>query len=234
MNSGDFEMRITDRRSSGRSLVKRYYGQVSDFSDDIQTIIAEPGDSFPATKIGRSLYDLLKHQFEKRRIETEGFVLRSTVDTKVDAHHFTDMVGWLPSVPMLPFTIDFFNISSVDMDALRSFWARGFSGDVYSQTDEQTDLFLFNKGLFAWRKEKGIVPRANLAPFQKRVTFVPEKMHPVPFWDFRPYADGVGRPENHFILTPYHVETSERRKNFANMIADYLLTSCHNMAQQSP
>ena len=84
MNSGDFEMRITDRRSSGRSLVKRYYGQVSDFSDDIQTIIAEPGDSFPATKIGRSLYDLLKHQFEKRRIETEGFVLRSTVDTKVD------------------------------------------------------------------------------------------------------------------------------------------------------
>ncbi len=233
MNSGGFEKLITGHRSSGRLLVERFRGQGSNFSDDIQAIISGCGDPFPPTQIGRSLYDLLKHQFEKRRIETEGFVLRSTVDTKVDARHFTDMVGWLPSVPVLPFTIDFFNISSIDMDALRSFWVRGFSGELYSQTDEQTDLFLFNKGLFAWRKKRGIVPRANLAPFQKRVTFVPEKMHPVPFWDFRPYADGLGRPENHFILTPYHVETSERRKNFANMIADYLLTSCHNMAQQS-
>ncbi len=235
MNSGGFEELITGRRSGGECLVQRFWGQGGDFSDDIQSIIADEGDPFPATQIGRSFYGLLKHQFEKRGIQTEGFILRSTVNTKIDAHYFTDVVGWLPSIPETPFTIDLFNLPSGDMEALRTFWVRDFSGGVYSLVDEQTDLFRFNKGLFAWMKTKGIVYRADLSLFQKKVGTVPAKAFPVPFWDFRPYATGKGRPENHFVLTPYHVETSERRKSFANMVADYLLAVfCHNTAQLRP
>jgi hypothetical protein len=168
------------------------------------------GEVFPPTNISRSLYDLLKHQLGRRGINTEGFILRSTINTKVDAHHFTDMVAYLPSVPELPITIDFFNISSCDLDALRSLWTREFEERVYSQLDEQTNIFLFKEGLSVWRKEKGIIPRADLSLFRRKIGSVPDWAQPVPFWDFRRFAVGIGRPENHFILTPYHTETSER------------------------
>lgn len=234
MNGGDFERLITGHRSGGRSLVERFKGERSDFSNDMQAIICLSEESLPPTQIGKSLYDLLKHQFERRGIKTEGFILRSTVNTKVDAHHFTDMVAYLPSMPDLPITIDFFSISSCDLDALRSLWARDSKARVYSQLDEQTNIFLFKEGLSVWRKEKGIIPRADLSLFRRKIGSVPDWAQPVPFWDFRRFAVGIGRPENHFILTPYHIETSERRKNFANMIADYLLQAFrHNTAQQS-
>jgi len=220
-------MAVLNCRSSGNQLVEKFRGEKANFSTDITKLIKQPGPECPDTFISGSIFSMIKVELERHGIDTQNFIVRSGIDTKADARHWTDMVAYLPSIPRFPITVDLYNISPYDVVALRDIWVSLSDKPRYSELDLQSDLFQHNRGLFAWMKQNQLLGSVfvyqNLGGFRSRISSIPEKTIHIPLLDLRQYADR-GRPENHFILTPYHTETPERRKNFATMVAKYLIS----------
>ena len=219
----ELEEAIFGRHSGG--LPVRYIkikGKVgADFSDDMRALINRSEGVYPSTKIGRSLYNMVRKELERLGIDPTGLVFLDALDSRVDWFHYSDGVFYLPSQtgdPGLLVTMDVFNLGSQNLLKLQEFWMYTHEGVQYSRTDFQTDLFRYKQG---WRKLE------KLGEVKKVFQQVS---------DLRNYAT-KGRPENHFVLTPYHLEYSQRR-SFAKMVAGYfakvLCSKSREMALQSP
>lgn len=216
----DLEDLVFGRHSSGEELIEKFWGQRPDFDRDVQALIRESWTRYPEALIGKSFWLEVKRELERFGVNVNGLVFLSAIDTKVDLRHFADGVFFLPSVPRFPVTIDLFNLDPVVQKTLKSFWVDSFEGAVYTPFDFQSDLFKHKIGLTKWKKDCQKLSETGL-------TIQPPA-------DFRPYTN-YGRPENHFVLTPYHVVTYRRRRKFAKMVAGYfakvaLLPKPKNMA----
>jgi hypothetical protein len=204
----ELEDAIFGCHSSGGSLVERFAGQRPDFDKDVKRLIRQSShQKYPGTQIGRSIFHYAKEELEKLGVNCKGFVFLTAINTKVDLKHFADGIFYLPSVLRFPVTVDTFNIDTKELLELRDSWIDKFEGRVYSDSDFQTDLFRYKAGVSTWRKE------ALVAASEGHEIFPPT--------DFREYTD-YGRPENHFVLTPFHLTTYRQRRKFAKMLARYL------------
>lgn len=224
----EFEEAIFGRHSSG--LPVRYKNnhrkESADFNQDMRALISQSKSSYPNTNIGRSLYSMVKRELEGLGINAEKLVLLDALDTKVDWLHFSDGSFYLPSElpePGVVVTFDVFNLDPKQLVCLKESWIDSFLGEVYSGADFQSDLFRYKKCLFRWMK---------LYPDDNRkgtlLSTLPD------FWEFTEH----GRPENHFIFTPFHLGTYRRRRDVAKMVVGYLVKAIkektEKMAQQSP
>lgn len=221
----DLEDAVFGRHSSGEELIEKFGGQRPDFDKDVRRLIREgSGLRYPKTKIGQSLFVEVERGLKRFGLKSGGLVFLSAIDTKVDLRHFADGVFFLPSVPRFPVTIDTFNIDPKILRELKSSWVDSFEGQFYTSYDFQSDLFRYKVGLARWKKDcKALSETGNIT---------------LPPADFRQYTN-IGRPENHFVLTPYHVGTYRRRREFAKMLVKYFAkvaktTGHENMAQPSP
>ncbi|OHB07675.1 MAG: hypothetical protein A3G46_03000 [Candidatus Zambryskibacteria bacterium RIFCSPLOWO2_12_FULL_39_16] len=215
-----FEDLIFGCHSSGDNLVRRFKNGRANFQEDIKKVIENHfGPEYPNTPIGKSLYLIVKRELEHSGINSEGLLFLSTINTKVDLRHYTDGFFYLPSVPTHPVTLDVFNIDPEVLENLRNSWVKNFEGEVYSGTNFQSDLSSYKNGMSEWNRQK----KGSKELFQI------ESIEPS---DFRKHGHHRGRPENHFILTPYDVGTSQRRKEFARMVARYFVKVRHQMSQQ--
>jgi hypothetical protein len=172
------------------------------FSDEVKRIIAEGGPPFPATEIGISLYRYIKKYLVASGVDTNGLVLLPTADTRLDSPYNSDGILYVPSVGRYPVTIDAFNLEA-DLEGLKTYWLDTFEGVEYGVDKQQSDLFSFKKGLIVSNMLHG-----------RKCEFFPSHV-------FDPRVD-CKRPENHFILTPYHTKDYKERRKFAKMIAGYL------------
>jgi hypothetical protein len=220
----DLEDAVFGRHSSGEKLVEKFGGQRPDFDKDVRTLIKESWSRYPPASIGKSFWLEVKRELERFGVNTNGLVFLSAIDTKVDLRHFADGVFFLPAIPKFPVTIDTFNLDPDLFRALKIFWVDSFEGAVYTPSDFQSDLFKYKIGLTKWKKDCQKLSETGLTI-------------QLPL-DFRTYTN-YGRPENHFVLTPHHIVTYRRRREFAKMVASYfakvaILPNHKNTAQQSP
>jgi len=218
----DLEDAVFGRHSSGDKLIKKFKGQRPNFDEDVKRLIREGRGSYPETAIGKSFWFEVNRELGRLGVNSHELVFLSAIDTKVDLRHFADGVFFLPSIPRFPITIDAFNIDLVLLFHLKSLWVDSFGGSVYTLLDFQSDLFRYKAGLSKWKKDCQRLSETNLIISQPP--------------DFRTYVN-YGRPENHFILTPYDIGTYRRRRIFAKMLARYLVSKTPHrvpeMAQQS-
>lgn len=215
----DLEDAIFGRHSSGEKLVEKFWGQRPDFDEDVKALIRDSYARCPETRIGELFWLETKRELDRLGVDHYGLVFLSAIDTKVDLRHFADGVFFLPSVPRFPVTIDTFNLDPGVQKALKDSWVDSFEGSAYTSSDFQSDLFRYKLGLTKWKKDCQKLSETGLTIVQPK--------------DFRAYTS-FGRPENHFIMTPYHIGVCRRRREFAKMVARYLLkVSCQNTAQLS-
>jgi hypothetical protein len=200
-NGRDFELAVFGERST--PIQNRVLKGARDFSREFLKLIAQDGLPYPDTAIGSSLYFYIWHYLATFGLDPSGLIFRSSINTALDSYHYLDGLISVPQVFGLPVTIDTFNLNG-DLVVLREHWIDTFEGEVYSESEFQTDLFRFKKGLVVSNVLRG-----------KEDGFFPASA----FVDLR--VDHK-RPENHFILTPYHVENYRRRREFAKMVAGYL------------
>ncbi|MFA6270470.1 MAG: hypothetical protein WC657_04660 [Candidatus Paceibacterota bacterium] len=218
-SGSDLEDAVFGRHSSGEKLVEKFRDQRPDFDEDVRALIRDSYARYPEVLVGKLFWLEVKRELERLGVDPYGLVFLSAIDTKVDLRHFADGVFFLPSVPRYPVTIDTFNLDPGVQKALKDSWVDSFEGHVYTSSDFQSDLFRYKIGLTKWKKDCQKLSETGLTIAQPK--------------DFRQYTT-YGRPENHFILPPYHVVTYRRRREFAKMIAGYLLkVSCQNTAQLS-
>ena len=173
---------------SGRNLFRRFGRDLTNFGTDLRDFIQSSGIQFPPTEIGECLYSQVVIQLDHLGIDPEELVFIPSVDTKVDLYG-VDGLFFLPSLFPHLVTVDTFNIETARLFRLRKNWIDEFIGDFYSNENFQSDMFLHKKGMAEWKKSGGSLAEAYF------LTKSP---------DYRQYAKS-GRPENHFLLTPYHV-----------------------------
>ena len=203
-NSGiDLEEAVFGRHSNYKHYVE-FFGTGSSFVSEIRSIIEASDQRCPNTDIGSALHHQIERQFENRNINSEGLVLLSAVDTKADFHHHTDGFLYSPSFDPYLVTIDLFNIDTKTLLILREKWIDSFDGEIYTEADFQSDLFHQKRGSAEWRKVMNKLGDTT----------------PINYPDLRHY-DSFCRPENHFIITPYHLGTYEKRRETAKLIAGY-------------
>jgi hypothetical protein len=201
----DLEEAIFGKRSGGLGLVKEFWWKLANFRSDVISVLGKSKAVHPDTIIGSVLYHQVVRQLS-RHLDSKGLVFLSTVNTKVDARHYTDGLFYLSSLHSDLVTVDVFNISNEDLDWLREMWIDQFTGSFYSDSDFQSDLFRFKKGVSEWRK----IPGNEYSKGSHK------------FIDFRQYTE-ENRPENHFVLTPSMIGTYEARRSFAKLVAGYFL-----------
>jgi len=216
-SGSDLEDAVFDRHSSGEELIEKFWGQKPDFDKDIKALIRESSTRFPETLFGKSFWLEVKRELDRLGLSYNGLVFLSAIDTKVDLRHFADGVFFLPSAPRFPVTIDTFNLDQRVFKALKSYWVDSFEGSVYGPSDFQSDLFRYKVGLTKWKKDCQKLSETGLMIAQPN--------------DFRTYTN-LGRPENHFVLTPYHVVTYRRRREFAKMVAGYFIEVAKTVSQR--
>lgn len=223
-SSVEFERSVLGHCSNGGHEI--FQGE-SNFSKSIRELIEAPGPDYPDTRIGKSLFQMVREELLRNEASPNGLIFRSAVGTRADARHLTDAFFYLPSVDDFFVSIDLFNIDSENLIALEGVWSSLSKSLVYSRLDLQSDLFMHNRGLFAWTDEQGITGGAfvhsGLGRLTKGVAHIPNRAVCLPSIDFRRYSDRR-RPENHFLLTPYNTETSNKRKEFAKMVANCFIS----------
>ncbi len=201
----DFEKAIFDECSGGLGLVREFWGKSANFGQDVKTILEKSKTVHPNTKIGSTLHYQVARQIS-RHLDPKELIFLSTINTKVDALHQTDGLFYLRSLYPYLVTVDAFNISNEDLVWLREMWVDQFTGSFYSDSDFQSDLFRFKKGVMEWRKISGNEYSKGLHKFI----------------DFRQYTE-ENRPENHFILTPGDIRSYGARRSFAKLVVGYFL-----------
>jgi hypothetical protein len=208
-------------------IVEKDEDEEANFQGDIKEIIKNhSGLDYPNTRIGRSIYSMVKERLNYFGINSEGLLFLSTINTKVDIKHYTDGFFFLPSIPTHPVTLDVFYTDPDRLHSLKDFWMKTSEEGCYSKSNFQSDLFSYKKGMQIWKNWKKLRDEALLTKNEKLKHHDLFLVFPS---DFRKYAYvHRGRPENHYILTPYDVLTSQRRKEFAWQIAEYL----HNIKTQ--
>ena len=200
----DLEDKIFDRHSSGDRLVKKFKRKRKDFSVDLTRLISESSCIYPNTKVGESLYWLIKKELEKLGVDATGFVFVSAIDSITDARHFSDGVFYLPSVHQFPVTVDAYNIDSKSLNLLKDFWIDDFSGDRYKIADFQSDLFRHKNGSVEWKRNN------QTSEAEGFLLVKPVRQH-----------TRKRRPENHFVITPRDIGDRAGKRAFARMVARY-------------
>lgn len=216
----DFEKAVFGCRSH-REFLEGLGSSKAGFAEDLKEIIRSATTKHPPTQIGECLYRQVARQLGSLDVDPEGLVFLSSVNTQADVSHGTDGFFFLPSLFPHLVTVDTFNMEPMEFlswEELRELWIQSFTGEFYSESDFQSDLFLFKSGVSEWKAVNRRLPS----------DFFPSRPP-----DFRRFAIR-GREENHFVLTPYHVSTYQQRKEFARMVAGYFAkVSRHEMAKQS-
>ena len=191
----------------------------ADFSEDVNALIRESKSKCPDTLIGNSIYQMLKRGLERFGIETRGLKLISAVNTKSDLRHHFDGLFFLSAISSHPVTLDLWNIDPLVFSFLKERWTDSFPDQFYLDEHRQSDLFRYKVGMVRWMRD-------NYCRFLR-----PEVLRCT---DFRRFAMDIGRPENHFIITPYHVGSRRQRRVFAGMVVKYFAkVSGHKMAELS-
>lgn len=216
-NGRNFE-RVVFGESSDFGVLNSLPQELPDFNEDLRELIQQSSSRFPQTTLGKSLYDLVARGLDRLGVSSEGLILVSAVNTKVDLRHYLDGFFYLPSVPIYPVTIDLFNL--IGESKVFDFWVESFDGEQYTWCDYQNDLFQYKTGLFRWMD--GVAETGKTGIFGSIV-------------DPRSFSN-KGRPENHFVLTPDQMESPRRRKHFAKMVARYIASKVpsHETAQKKP
>jgi hypothetical protein len=199
----DLEKAIFDEQSEGLNLVREFWGKSASFGPDVKFLLEKSKTVHPNTKIGAALHRQVVRQLS-RDLDPNGLIFLSTINTKVDARHQTDGLFYLPSLYPHLVTVDAFNVPKEDTDWFRDKWIDDWGGNLYSESDFQSDLFRHKKGFATWRKTN----KFDAETFSR--------------FDFRPYTE-ENRPENHFVLTPSMIGTYEARRSFAKLVAGYFL-----------
>lgn len=212
INSALFERAVLECGREEEDLYEKYGEGEWNFSSDVFDFLDSLHlSNYPNTEIGRSLYFGLKTRLERTGINTSGLRLLSTVGTSLDLRYYMDAIIHLPALPLCPITIDLFNLGDYKVSGLKNLWIRDSDSFVYSDFQFQSDLFQYKNGLRRWKKmteqaeEFGFYLVLKDADFRKLVT--------------------KRRPENHFILTPYHTECRERRRQFTSLVAEYFINA---------
>ena len=205
-NGDSFEALVFGRYFVG----DRDYVKYQSFSQSMRDQIEQEDDSpYPGTRLGALLYFGVYEELKRRGVNPDGLRLKSSRGSELDIHHFAD--GYYRLFDDLV-TVDLFNLDSEICKILRDRW------EVYGdESDFQTKLFQYKKGMVDFWERGG-----SKIEHWEHVFCPPE------------FASSKLRPENHFVLTPYHTESRQRRKGFARMVARYFLkASSQNMAKQS-
>jgi|SRR3989344_8470682 len=208
-NGDSFEALVFGRYFVG----DRDYVKYQSFSQSMMDLIkCDTGPAYPDTRLGKLFYFGVYNGLRRQGIDPNGLKFKSALRSRADIHHSTDGYFYLPSVPDTPVTIDLFNLDSEICHILRDRW----DDDDDNEEDFQTNLFRYKKGM------ADIMKKGDKTGYWNHI--------------FNPFnfVSLVKRPENHFVLTPYHTESRQRRKEFAAMVARYFLkASSQNMAKQS-
>jgi hypothetical protein len=217
----DFEEAVFGHHSDNPIWNWRPRRKKTAFGKDLKEVICSAKIKHPPTKIGECLYRQVARQLSSLKINPEGLVFLSSINTKADFFHGTDGFFFLPSLFPHLVTVDVFNLNprgTFSLTGLRESWIDSFSGEFYSEADFQSDMFLLKTGMLEWKAAHKNFP-AEFCPDQPP--------------DFREFAVR-GREENHFVLTPLHVSTYRRRREFAKLVAGYFAkvsgASNHKMA----
>ena len=206
-NGPDFEEAVFGKRSGGLKFVEKFWGQGIAFGPQIQKLLEESESFCPDTQIGQALYRQVAKQLRRYGIDPNGLIFLSAVNTGADAHHGTDGLFYLPSLYPHLVTMDAFNTDERNLKLRREMWIDSFPGQIYSDSDFQSDLFCHKKGFANWRKThemSGLSEEGLL-----RI-------------DFRKDSNAA-RPENHFVLTPGMIGSYEARRSFAKLVAGYFV-----------
>lgn len=174
------------------------------FAHEISSVILGSTVPYPHADLGRAVYFEIKEQLILKGINPEGLLFISSLDTKADYYYYTDGILYLPSLHPYVVTIDLFNLPTQSLKINLDMWVDSCKSEVYNEIHLQSDLYNYKKGWKKWMKanrDKDLgIKRTHVK-------------------DFREYNTGNRiRPENHFIVTPYHLE---HLKDFAETIAQY-------------
>lgn len=207
----DLEEAIFDERSGRLDLVREFWDVPASFGPDITTLLEKSKTVCPDTRLGWSLYRHVATQLRREHIDPRGLIFLSTVNTKADARHQTDGLFYLPSLHPYLVTVDVFNKKEPEIKKLRAKWEDSFEGNLYSNTNFQSDLYRFKKGVWEFRKE--------LKKIGRTLSREEEESFGI---DFRQYAKSF-RPKNHFILIPDDIRSYGARRSFAKLVVGYFL-----------
>jgi hypothetical protein len=206
---GNLEKAIFDEESGGLDLVREFWGVPASFGPDIWSLLEKSKTVCPDTRLGWSLYRHVARELRREHINSGGLIFLSTVNTKADARHQTDGLFYLPSLHPYLVTVDVYNKKEVELKGLRAKWEDSFEGNLYSNTNFQSDLYRFKKGVWEFKKE--------LRKIGRTLSREEEESFGI---DFRQYAKSF-RPENHFILTPDDIRSYGNRRSFAKLMVGY-------------
>jgi hypothetical protein len=194
----DFELAVFGEKST--PIENRVLKGARDFSSEVLQVISAKGPFYPNTLIGSYLHYYISKYLRKFKVDPTGMIFRSTLNTSLDTKQFTDGIIFLPGVEQPLVTIDTFNLET-DLGQLKDYWLDTFEGQFYGEEIQQSDLYSFKRGisvLSVTSSHKVLFPANFLDP---RVNFK--------------------RPENHFVLTPYHVHSDKECRKFSRMVALY-------------
>jgi uncharacterized protein YaaR (DUF327 family) len=207
----ELEKAIFDEESSGLALVREFWDVPASFGPDITTLLEKSKTVCPDTRLGWSLYRHVLRELRREYIDSRGLIFLSTINTKADARHQTDGLFYLPSLHPYLVTVDVFNKKESEIKKLRAKWEDSFEGNLYSNTNFQSDLYRFKKGVSEFKKELKKIKRILSREEEESLQI-----------DFRQYAKSF-RPENHFILTPQDIRSYGSRRSFAKLVVGYFL-----------
>ncbi len=199
------------------------------FNEDVKRIIksisrSKPHERFPRTVFSRGLFFGVKKNLMKLGIKANDLRLFSLRGTDADRYYETDALCYLP--PSCGYecvvTIDARLIGLPELCMMREYWIKSSEEPVYSEARFQGDLFAHNRIFDEYLgsgRERNLPPDLRgawiLSSGYKQlwergyIPAIPDKMIDRPMM----------RPQNHLILTLYHLQDMQRRKAFARLVA---------------
>jgi hypothetical protein len=185
------------------------------FARSIETLIVATQAMYPQTSLGGSIYVHVARELTRHGIDPKKLVFIPAVNTAADFYHKTDGFFYHPDFHPHLVTLDLFHIDHWLLNIHKEGWIDTSPKSFYSTSNFQSDLFAHKCGLMRLKKR-------NPGMFKQAVEF--DKIQQWKLIDYRRFCPiSVGRPENHFIVTPDMVTTYESRREFAKMVASYFI-----------
>ena len=207
------------------------------FDEDVGELIRDilknyPQEGFPKTKFSERLFLSVKKILQINGINVQDLKILSLIGTVADIYYETDSVFYLPPSSGLECVVTL-DAWLVELDSLREYWIESSEKSVYEEADFQKDLFAHNRILAerssVQKKLRKLEPKKNNSK-DWHIPWVLSREYKR-LWE-RAYLPSIPvgvvdrpmmKPENHLLVTPYHIANTGREEILAKQIADVFL-----------
>jgi hypothetical protein len=207
--------------------------QFSEFARKV-IAIAEEEERFPKTSFAMSLYYNVQTYLKRLSIATDGLRLFASVGSEADVYYFTDALFYL-SYAGHEFVVSIDSFLVKNILALRDFWIEASSSFVFTEEEFQSCLFrhkmLVSEFLKNTQGGKETLRVWILSDDYKKIWISGREVYFYKkIWisgkEICQLLDDPDRsnrrPENHFLITPWHLPM-HRRRELAKCIANSLV-----------